>query len=215
MQVIRKPQRVEIKVFFTILPLNERVQIITDPDDPQIYGLPRTHGNTEPNSRRNQSEDGLPVLSVADSDPGSGAFLTPGFGIRDGLKVSIRIRDEESGSYFLELRNHFLGVKILKFFDSDGDSSDPGSGMEKSWIRDKHPGSATLGLLVGCVALKTGDHVLNVGSIVLGQETVSRLGIFHLQARTQEKFEKELRFLNLLSRILNFLAGRIRNDGMI
>jgi hypothetical protein len=26
----------------------------------------------------------------------------------------------------------------------DGDSSDPGSGMKKSRIRDKHPGSATL-----------------------------------------------------------------------
>jgi hypothetical protein len=26
----------------------------------------------------------------------------------------------------------------------DGDSSDPGSGMEKSRIRDKHPGSAIL-----------------------------------------------------------------------
>jgi hypothetical protein len=44
------------------------------------------------------------------------------------------IRDEQPGSYFLELRNHFFGffgVKILKFFDED-----PGSG--------KHPGSATL-----------------------------------------------------------------------
>jgi hypothetical protein len=30
-------------------------------------------------------------------------------------------------------------VKILKFFDVD-----PGSGMEKTRIRDKHPGSATL-----------------------------------------------------------------------
>jgi hypothetical protein len=30
-------------------------------------------------------------------------------------------------------------VKILKFFDAD-----PGSGMEKIRIRDKHPGSATL-----------------------------------------------------------------------
>jgi hypothetical protein len=85
--------------------------------------------------------------------------------------VSIRIRDEQPGSYFLELRNHFfafLGVKILKFFDEDpgsgmetvrirdGDGSDPGSGMEtvrirdpgwkkvRSGIRDKHPGSATL-----------------------------------------------------------------------
>jgi hypothetical protein len=28
----------------------------------------------------------------------------------------------------------------------NGDSWDPGSGMEKSWSRDKHPGSATLDL---------------------------------------------------------------------
>jgi hypothetical protein len=44
------------------------------------------------------------------------------------------IRDEQPGSYFLELRNHFLCVKIykiLEFFDAD-----PGSGMEKSQIRD-------------------------------------------------------------------------------
>jgi hypothetical protein len=64
------------------------------------------------------------------------------------------IRDEQPGSYFLELKNHsfgFFGVKIFKFFDDD-----PGSGMETvrirdpvwkkvgSGIRDKHPGSATL-----------------------------------------------------------------------
>ncbi len=65
------------------------------------------------------------------------------------------IRDEQPGSYFLELRNQFFGffgVKILQFFDAD-----PGSGMETvrigrdpgwkkvgSRIRDKHPGSATL-----------------------------------------------------------------------
>jgi hypothetical protein len=33
-----------------------------------------------------------------------------------------RIREEQLGSYFLELRNHlfdFLGVKILKFFYED------------------------------------------------------------------------------------------------
>ncbi len=60
------------------------------------------------------------------------------------------IRDEQPGSYFLELRNHFFGIKILKFFDTDpgsgfrdGDSSDPGSGSGIG-IRDKHPGSATL-----------------------------------------------------------------------
>jgi hypothetical protein len=62
-----------------------------------------------------------------------------------GRKSASGIRDEQPGSYFLELRNHFfgfLGVKILKFFEDpgsgirDGDSSDPGSGMEKSRIRD-------------------------------------------------------------------------------
>jgi hypothetical protein len=44
------------------------------------------------------------------------------------------IRDEQPGSYFPELRNHFFGffgVKILKFFDAD-----PGSGMETVRIRD-------------------------------------------------------------------------------
>jgi hypothetical protein len=37
-------------------------------------------------------------------------------------------------------------VKILKFFDADPEwkKSDPGSGMEKIRIQDKHPGSATL-----------------------------------------------------------------------
>jgi hypothetical protein len=85
-----------------------------------------------------------------------GAFLIPGSGIRDGRKSASGsgIRDEQPGSYFLELRNHFfafLEVKILKFFDED-----PGSGMETVRIRDpgwkkvgsgipdKHPGSATL-----------------------------------------------------------------------
>jgi hypothetical protein len=89
------------------------------------------------------------------------------------------IWDEQPGSYFPELRNHFLfffWVKILQFlyaypgwrqFGSgirDGDSSDPGSGMETvrirdpewkkvgSGIRDKHPGSATLVLSLGYVS---------------------------------------------------------------
>ncbi len=89
--------------------------------------------------------------SVADPDPGSGAFFTPGSGSG--------IRNEQPGSDFLELRNHFLGFKILKFFDADPRS---GSRIEKfgssSGIRDgkksdtgfrirnpeRHPGSATL-----------------------------------------------------------------------
>jgi hypothetical protein len=66
-----------------------------------------------------------------------------------GSESGIRIRDEQPGSYFLELRNHFLGLKY--FFVAD-----PGSWMEKirirdpgwkevgSGIRDKHPGYAPL-----------------------------------------------------------------------
>jgi hypothetical protein len=48
-----------------------------------------------------------------------------------GKKIRIRIRDEQPGSYFQELRNHFIFVKILEFFDAD-----PGSGVEKFLIRD-------------------------------------------------------------------------------
>jgi hypothetical protein len=74
--------------------------------------------------------------SVADPDPGLGAFLTPGSGIRDGRKSASGsgIRDEQPGSNFLELRNHFFaffGVKIPKFFDED-----PGWRQFGSGIRD-------------------------------------------------------------------------------
>jgi hypothetical protein len=72
--------------------------------------------------------------SVADPDPGSGAFLTPGSGMGRKSAFGSGIRDEQPGSYFLELRNHFFGVKILKFFDAYPGSrmekkSDPGSGI--------------------------------------------------------------------------------------
>jgi hypothetical protein len=71
------------------------------------------------------------------------------------------IWDEQPGSYFLELRNHFFpffGVN-LKYLNSLMRIRDPGSGMETvrirdpgwkkvgSGIRDKHPGSATLVLI--------------------------------------------------------------------
>ncbi len=55
--------------------------------------------------------------SVADPDPGSGAFLTPGSGMGRKSASGSGIRDEQPGSYFLELRNFFLGLKY------------PGSGM--------------------------------------------------------------------------------------
>ncbi len=54
--------------------------------------------------------------------------LDPGSGMGRKSASGSGIRDEQPGSYFLELRNHFLG---LKYFNSlirirDGDSSDPG-----------------------------------------------------------------------------------------
>jgi hypothetical protein len=58
------------------------------------------------------------------------------FGSRSGSGI----RDEHCGSYFLELRNNFLGLEFGIFL-----TPDLGSGMEKfgSRIQNKHPGSAT------------------------------------------------------------------------
>ncbi len=80
------------------------------------------------------------VLRIRNRDPGLGAFLTPGSGIRDGRKSASGsgIRDEQPGSYFLELRNHFFAVLGLKYLNSLMRIRDPG------WKKDKHPGSATL-----------------------------------------------------------------------
>jgi hypothetical protein len=68
------------------------------------------------------------VLRIWDLGSGIGCLFDPG--IRDGRKSASGsgIRDEQPGSYFLELRNHFFaffGVKILKFFNED-----LGTGME-------------------------------------------------------------------------------------
>jgi hypothetical protein len=91
----------------------------------------------------------LPNLVIASVvDPGSTAFL-PGSGIGD----------KHPGSYFRDLSTgiNFFGLKILKFFDADPDQRsrilstlDPGFGMEKirSGIREKHPRSATLVLVL-------------------------------------------------------------------
>jgi hypothetical protein len=66
------------------------------------------------------------------------------------------IRDEQPGSYFLKLKNHFFAFFGLKYLNSLMRIRDLGSGMETvriqnpgwkkvgSGIREKHPGSATL-----------------------------------------------------------------------
>jgi hypothetical protein len=60
--------------------------------------------------------------SVADSDPGSGAFLILGSGIQDGKNPDLGsgIRNKHPESYhFRELSISFVGLKILKFFVAD------------------------------------------------------------------------------------------------
>jgi hypothetical protein len=64
-------------------------------------------------------------------------------GKKSGSGFGIRIRDEQPGSYFRELKNSIFWVKILEFFNADPVWKKLGSG-----IGDKHPGSATLLLLV-------------------------------------------------------------------
>jgi hypothetical protein len=55
--------------------------------------------------------------NVADPDPGSGTFLTPGYGIRDRKIYGSGIWDKHPGSNFQELSNSFLGYnyKYLNF----------------------------------------------------------------------------------------------------
>jgi hypothetical protein len=66
-------------------------------------------------------------------DPGSGAFLTldPGSGMGRKSASGSGIRDEQLGSYFLELINQFFGFLGLKDLNSL-----MRSGLEKSRIRD-------------------------------------------------------------------------------
>jgi hypothetical protein len=78
------------------------------------------------------------LASVADPDPGSGMGRKSAFGSG--------IRDEQPGSYFLELRNHYFGIKWMERVRI----RDPGWNKVGSGIRDKHPGSATLVLAFLC-----------------------------------------------------------------
>jgi hypothetical protein len=70
-----------------------------------------------------------PASATSVTDPGSGAFLT-----LDPGKLGSGIRDEQSGSSFLELRNLFFWVKILRFFMRIRDPGWEkfGSGIEKN-----------------------------------------------------------------------------------
>jgi hypothetical protein len=82
------------------------------------------------------------VLRIRIQDPVPFWPRDPGWVESQDPDPGSRIRDEQPGSYFPELRNHFfvfLGVTILKFFDAD-----PGSGMETVRIRDPGSGMETV-----------------------------------------------------------------------
>jgi hypothetical protein len=68
-----------------------------DPDQHQCDPHPTFHFNADPD------------LDSHHSNGISNLYQCSGSEIRDGLKIKIRIRDEHPGSYFRELRNHFLG----------------------------------------------------------------------------------------------------------
>ena len=72
------------------------------------------------------------------ADPGSGVLLTPGSGMGKKSGSGSRIWIEQPGSCFREL-------KYLKFFDADPGWKKLRSEIENIRIRDKHPGSATMG----------------------------------------------------------------------
>ncbi len=69
--------------------------------------------------------------SVADPDPGSGAFLTPGSGMSKKSGFGSGMNNPDHISESLET---IFWVKILKFFNAD-----PGSGIKKIRFRDNIP----------------------------------------------------------------------------
>ncbi len=78
--------------------------------------------------------------SVADPDPGSGAFLTPGSGIG---KISRSVSGKNITDPISVSLETIFWVKILKFFDADpgsGNIFDPGSGIWDRGFGIRDPG---------------------------------------------------------------------------
>jgi hypothetical protein len=74
------------------------------------------------------------LSNVADPDPGSGVFLTPGSGIGKKTESGSGMNNPDHISE--KLRNQFFGLKLLKLFDADPGWEKFGSGIEKILIRD-------------------------------------------------------------------------------
>jgi hypothetical protein len=87
-------------------------------------------------------------------------------------KVSIRIRDEQPGSYYLELRNHFLLFSGLKYLNSLMRIRDPGWRQFGSGIRDgkeSDPGSG--------INIPEPQHWFSVGVLKVNENSRIRIRI--------------------------------------
>jgi hypothetical protein len=106
-------------------------------------------------------------------------------GKKSGSGTGIRIRDEQPGSYFRELKNNFL-MRIR-----DPNWKKFGSGMEKTRIRNQHRGYATL---ISCLLQIRYGNLHPQGH---GSETLN-----HTREDKQKKFSSGLSILRIvLSRI--------------
>jgi hypothetical protein len=79
----------------------------------------------------------MPMSQYCGSGSGIGCLFDPWIRDPGWEKVSIRIRDEQPGSYFLELRKHFFLLFLgLKYLNSLMRIQDPGWRQFGSGIRD-------------------------------------------------------------------------------
>ncbi len=89
---------------------------LLNPNAPHMYRL-------RPPWRMSMAAD-----SVADPDPGSGAFLIPGSGIRDGLKIKILIRDPDPDHISESLETYFGSKSLMRIWIRYPEFFNPGSG---------------------------------------------------------------------------------------
>ncbi len=125
--------------------------------------------------------------SVADPDPGSGAFLTPGW---------VKSQDPDLGwttrIIVPRAKKPFFWHKILKFFDVD-----LGSGIEKIRIRD--PGWKKFGSgrsWIRFYVWRNGNHrnffFLQAPSFAVKISMCSPVGIFYLSLLLEEYFSHKV-----------------------
>jgi hypothetical protein len=73
------------------------------------------------------------------------------------VKIRIRIRDEQPGSYFRELRKQFFGLKYSKFFDADPVSG-TGKNPDTGWKNFRNPGWKKFGSGMEKIRIRNGKN---------------------------------------------------------